>query len=540
MAGGEAAQVYDWSGRSQLPYVEFLKARQSETSIRYAMDEETRGRIATGSQLQDRGYGLLRDALGAGFDLVSQELEALRRTVAAGDKRGLSGLHWGFSEMLMGLGRLNDSLGEMVRLAGNPTQAWAYEQFEISRDEFRRSLYPEALESVDRAIGGHGSNSGFRTDFRFHYLRGMITLGSYRNSDADVVDAAAAEDSFLRAYRYARTDHPDEAGRAMTGAARAAFVQRQFVRAEDHARDAIDHLSGALAQADALPPAEWPMFMDRMPLGPDHAPVLFLLAKIRALSGDPSEAALLLTDSILLEPSLALAAGGDPDLRAGQCDVALCAVEAATEELGRRYRVVVANARAALRRADAAIVVGENVGDYLEEEITEAERYIRSVDRQAKDATLLGYIDYREMVAGRRGEINAWFDLFRTRALGAAGDRVDVIGHDLGHALRDLQRGRTLLVWSTGLAVAMLVWAVSGFSLPGLIGALLLGSVVFAVVGFVARIITEGEEVRRRAAAEAARRAVAVRRDAIRAADAVEFWRLDPPPRPEALRRLAG
>ena len=50
---------------------------------------------------------------------------------------------WGFSQLIAGIGRTNDSLEELIATAKTPAETWAYEQHEIARDAIRRELYPE-------------------------------------------------------------------------------------------------------------------------------------------------------------------------------------------------------------------------------------------------------------------------------------------------------------------------------------------------------------------------------------------------------------
>lgn len=192
------------------------------------------------------------------------EMAHLRQTVADADQRmdsriaglqttvesGLADLdatfRWGVSELLMGVGGLATQLDDLKQLVRTPSQAGAYEQYEIARDEFRRNLFDEAVTSVERAINGFGGNPGYRSEFRFHSLLGLIYLGSESNTDPGTVNPGKAESAFLLAARYAEA--PADAAVAWLSAGRAAYLQRAFDRAIEHTQKSI-RLNPKLGQA---------------------------------------------------------------------------------------------------------------------------------------------------------------------------------------------------------------------------------------------------------------------------------------------------
>jgi hypothetical protein len=59
---------------------------------------------------------------------------------------------------------MNDTFETLTKLTKNPARVRAYEQYDIARDDFRKSLFPEALEATTRAI------AIYREDWRFHEL----------------------------------------------------------------------------------------------------------------------------------------------------------------------------------------------------------------------------------------------------------------------------------------------------------------------------------------------------------------------------------
>jgi len=174
-----------WYTKSNTSYGDYLQAKEFERSIRYAVDDQTKQLIASNEQLAREQYEVLEhvsDGIGSGFSMISADIENLQDSINSGFQQISARFDWGFSEMLVSLGRVNDSIQALLRLAATPAQTWSYEQFEIARDEFRRGLHHESLESVDKAINGYGSNPGYKTEFRFHFLKGSIRLGSFKNS----------------------------------------------------------------------------------------------------------------------------------------------------------------------------------------------------------------------------------------------------------------------------------------------------------------------------------------------------------------------
>ena len=202
---------------SRFSYLDYLQAKSFEQGLRSEISKQTRALIATNEQLQREHISVTRSlsaTVSDGFEQLSFDLQGVRQDLAEIN----STLNWGFSELLTAVGRVNDSLNDLIKISKTPAQIWAYEQFEIAREAYRKELYDEAIEQLDRAIGGHGSNAGYKLEYRFHYLLGTIQLGSFRNNSPEIVNLAQAESAFLNAARYARMDEPMEAGRAFLAA----------------------------------------------------------------------------------------------------------------------------------------------------------------------------------------------------------------------------------------------------------------------------------------------------------------------------------
>jgi tetratricopeptide (TPR) repeat protein len=198
-----------------------------ETAVR-AVDKSIRTGFEETSQILDRGFARVTEGLEQvdetltlGFVRLHRDLSSIDVSIAE-----LSAtFDWGLARLEAAVGGVNDSIQELVRLARTPEQTWAYEQFEIARDALNKGLYPEALEHVERAINGHLAHTGYKLEYRFHYLLGIVRRGDYRNWSPDIYDLAKAELAYVNAARYAEADHKDDAARALCAAGWVAYCQ---------------------------------------------------------------------------------------------------------------------------------------------------------------------------------------------------------------------------------------------------------------------------------------------------------------------------
>jgi tetratricopeptide (TPR) repeat protein len=235
---------------SGLSYKEYLQAkkfvdeitsatRKSGRAVRMEISRQTREIIASREVLAQEQIRL-RESLTEGFEILSYELQG----ISSGIKELNARFHWGFSQVIASIGRMNDALAELIKIAKTPAKTAAYEQYEIARHAFRRRLYPESLEAVEKAI------ATYKLDWRFHQLKGTLHLGSVRNQS--LMDLAQAEESFLLAARYAKADYPQDAARAYLAAGWAAYCQGKLEKALAHTKEAIairPKLGEALFQA---------------------------------------------------------------------------------------------------------------------------------------------------------------------------------------------------------------------------------------------------------------------------------------------------
>lgn len=173
-------------------------------------------------------------ALESGFERLDYRLD----TIATGIAELEATFEWGFSQMLSELGHMNDQLSTLVKIAKTPVQTVAFNHFEIARDAFRRGLYIESLEELERAISGDHTSPGYKLEWRFHHLRAIIRLG-FAGCEKKLVSLPEAEEAFLAAARYAKADYPLDAGCAFLSAGWAAYCQGKFKEALSHTQQAM-------------------------------------------------------------------------------------------------------------------------------------------------------------------------------------------------------------------------------------------------------------------------------------------------------------
>ncbi len=268
----------------------------------------------------DRGFGQLGASMDRGFGQLDSSIQQLGSAVGAGfDQLGsamsdgfsmlggqmdliadeISGLNasfqWGFGQMIAQMGGMNDSLNTLIKLAKEEVQRLAYNHFEIARDAYRRALYEECLEELDKAINGDHVSSGYKLEWRFHQMQAVIRLGFF-GCNPDLVDPGQAEQSFLLAARYARTDDPEEAALALMGAGWSAFVQGKLP-------EALKHTNQAVA------------------LDPELTEALFQGAKIWMAKDKPGEALPLLRQAIDQAPAYVVKASADGDFQRHEAEL---------------------------------------------------------------------------------------------------------------------------------------------------------------------------------------------------------------------------
>lgn len=220
-------------------YTDYLQQRQFHDSHVIQVSRQTKELITAGNDAlgaQIRQMKRLEEAQEQAAYAIVCSVRELKEATQEGFSAIGSVLEWGFAELILQAGRTNDLLDDILNALRTPSLTWAYEQFERARTLYRREHYKDALEALQYAIEGHGNNLGDKTEYRFHYLKGMVKLGSFENNDPAVVDLAGAEQAFVLASKYAAHDFPGEAADADLCAARAANLQGLYQNAVTHAQ----------------------------------------------------------------------------------------------------------------------------------------------------------------------------------------------------------------------------------------------------------------------------------------------------------------
>ena len=299
---------------SKLSYVDYLVAhefvgdiasatRDSGQSLSMAISRQTRDVIASNEALahenirateiaagqitdaMNSGFGELSATMQDGFSLVTYELQGISSGIAELN----ASFHWGFGQMIAEMGRMNDALTELIKIAKTPVQTAAFNHYEIARDAFRQRLYQECLDSLDKAINGDHTSSGYRLEWRFHQMKGTLHLG-FVNGDMALVNHAAAEESFALAARYAKTDSPAYAAQAFLSAGWAAYCQGKM-------KEALAYTEQALT------------------INPNLGEALFQAAKVRMALGEIDAALPILSKAIDVDCFYTLKAAGDGDFQ---------------------------------------------------------------------------------------------------------------------------------------------------------------------------------------------------------------------------------
>jgi len=136
-----------------------------------------------------------------GTEYVSIQLDDIKRSDAGTNAL----LEWGFTETISQHSAINQNLSELIKISKTPDQIVDFEQFDISRDLlFNQGLVEEALNSINRAIEGHGNRPGFHDEARFYLLRGSIFLGNLDHVEPRFVDLVKARSDFNLAAIYSK------------------------------------------------------------------------------------------------------------------------------------------------------------------------------------------------------------------------------------------------------------------------------------------------------------------------------------------------
>jgi hypothetical protein len=238
-----------YHNRPGFNYLKYLEDKSHFDGLKISVRNDIKDLVSSDRELSQNHISVARDisesisdstdrivsSLDSGFSNLAVSIDDVRSSVD-----NLSSIcEIGFSVLDLHLTNLNESIRELVRIAKTPDQTWAFEQFEIARDAYRRNLYEESLEYIDRAIDGYKDRSGFKLEHRFHLLRGHIHLGNERNYSLKLVNLNLAYDDFINAAKYAEYDHKPAMAKAMQLAGWTSYCSGNIGNAEKHLLDSL-------------------------------------------------------------------------------------------------------------------------------------------------------------------------------------------------------------------------------------------------------------------------------------------------------------
>jgi formylglycine-generating enzyme required for sulfatase activity/tetratricopeptide (TPR) repeat protein len=284
---------------SSITYRDYLQAKRfiddlatASRAVSMAVSRQTRELIASKEALARENIRMMEastdrviGALDPGFEQLSYGLE----DISGGISELNATFHWGFPEIICRLGHMNDPLEELVKIAKTPVQTWAFNHFEIARDAFRQGLFKECLEELEIAIKGDQTSSGYKIEWRFHQMKGLLHLG-FADGDLSLIDLAMAEESFLLAGRYGKMDYPADAAHAFLSAGWAAYCQGKM-------KEALAHTEQSMA------------------LHPRLGEAFFQAAKVLMAMNETAKALPALNKAIDVDRFYALKAAGDGDFQ---------------------------------------------------------------------------------------------------------------------------------------------------------------------------------------------------------------------------------
>jgi tetratricopeptide (TPR) repeat protein len=421
---------------------EYLQRSTITNDLTTAQQESSRAMIGaisdqTASILMgiESSTRVVSEGIYAGFSMLGGQMEMIGQEIS-----GLNAsFQWGFAQMIAQMGGMSASLQELIEIARTPVQTWAYNQFEIARENFRKGLYTNCLKRLDKAINGDQTSAGYEEDWRFHQMIGVVRLGFF-GCETKLIDLAQAEQAFLLAAGYAKVDEPQEAARAFLSAGWSAFVRGELPVALRHTEQAIA-LDANLTEA------------------------LFQAAKIQMASGAPRRALSVLRKAIDQVPTYVVKAAADGDFRRHE------------EDLNSFYKAV---------RQEVFTALAPMVEQVLNETVEWA-KTIREVAECAPCDR------WRELLGGSWGLL----ELLRYRKDGFDRDRHSVANARLrGLARMDSERRakaaaeederkRLEAAEAARVAAAEMREAAIGKG----VGYLVVGAIVGAIVGFVAAIL---------------------------------------------------
>ena len=392
----------------------------TQHAIAPIMEKQTNKIIAS----QDRLANVIQlgnDRISAGISELSDDIRQLNAS-----------FNWGFNQIIISMGHLNDSLDKLISLVSNPSHTWSMEQYNIARDALNQKLYDDALDYGLRAINGYGDHTGYRLEYRFHMLVGLVHFGNFDNTDEKILNLEKSENYFLDAAKYARTYYPDEAAIAYLYAGKAAYCNGEMEKSLSHFQNAID-LSPYLSEA-AFQKAKVNMYLDN----PNNA-----MPDLRsAISLDRNYAIKAMNDGDFTphEPHVSELIS---DLRDGEKREYLADLEKFDNKFSKLETL--------LPKLSAADIDFSDVTNMKE-----------NAHKEAKTETFFGYQDANQILKQTQGNLKNKISSFISKERMDAYDRHQDIMNDF--SIKSIKENRIksrVLCWSVLTLVALIIVALS-------------------------------------------------------------------------------
>jgi formylglycine-generating enzyme required for sulfatase activity len=158
--------------------------------------------------------------------------------------------HWGFADRIIHSGHFHDDVNQIFPQPEKPDHIEAFGFFAKALDSFNKKDYVSAADFLKTAISGNATFKGYKNEWRFHFLAGIIHLGFY-GCNTDLVDLGAAEKEFIQAGKYALADYPIESSIALLAASWAAYCRGKSDDTQKYTSEALN-LNCKLSEAHYL------------------------------------------------------------------------------------------------------------------------------------------------------------------------------------------------------------------------------------------------------------------------------------------------
>tara|TARA_R110000850_G_scaffold180584_2_gene306137 strand:- start:3 stop:1559 length:1557 start_codon:yes stop_codon:yes gene_type:complete len=235
---------YYFALRDDFSYGAYMEQRSHIDRVVLAIDKSTEETVGNAKQIAKMLHGdilnvsdevsKLADITEVGFCRIEIGLERIQDGIS--ELKEICQI--GFQTLNRAIVQSNHLLGELLSVAERPDQTWAREKYNNARTCIDRGLWEEALEFIDKAISGDTHNPGFKLDPQFHFLRGIIFLGS-ETTPTNLIDLSIAYESFRLCERYCGALENELKAESLTYAAWCKYCSNDLASAVEIVEQAI-------------------------------------------------------------------------------------------------------------------------------------------------------------------------------------------------------------------------------------------------------------------------------------------------------------